>query len=285
MRLDATHNSQLTTYNSRFGSLYLTRHRLYSPVLRRFLSADPLGIDGGLNLYAYANGDPLAYIDPLGLCASDGDGWTRIGGFFQMIGGAAESALGYGFAVASAETGLGIAAGLAVGIHGSDVATAGFYTMVNGVPQDTLTSQGLQSIGVPQDWANGIDAGVSMAGTMGVGMVPSGIDTSTHMAINDSIKIPVSHWGSQEIQPGSYVVMGENSFFNYFRSGKWQPGFGNQFASPKSGFTVYVSPETLKAPSKAASASSIFDSFLMDPIKGGLFGQRSYWGPAIRKVP
>ena len=69
-----------------FTTLYLTRHRLYSPVLRRFLSADPLGVDGGLNLYAYANGDPLAYIDPLGLCASDSDWGTRIGNFFGMIG-------------------------------------------------------------------------------------------------------------------------------------------------------------------------------------------------------
>ena len=43
----------------------------------------------------------------------------------------------YGFAVASAETGFGITAGVAVGLHGSDVATAGFYTMVNGVPQDS----------------------------------------------------------------------------------------------------------------------------------------------------
>ena len=61
-----------------FSTLYLTRHRLYSPVLRRFLSADPLGIDGGLNLYAYANGDPLAYIDPLGLCASDDKWYDRL---------------------------------------------------------------------------------------------------------------------------------------------------------------------------------------------------------------
>lgn len=67
---------------STFGQLYLTRHRLYSPVLRRFLSADPLGIDGGLNLYAYANGDPLAYIDPLGLCATGGS----LPGFFDAIG-------------------------------------------------------------------------------------------------------------------------------------------------------------------------------------------------------
>lgn len=93
----------------------------------------------------------------------DGDG---------MRAGTVESTLGYGFAVDSAETGVGIAAGVAVGLHGTDVAYAGYYTMVNGVPQDTLTSQGLQAVGVPQDWANGVDAGISMAGTMGVGAVP-----------------------------------------------------------------------------------------------------------------
>jgi len=165
---------QLTTPNSQLTTLYLTRHRLYSPVLRRFLSADPLGIDGGLNLYAYANCDPLAYIDPLGLCAMGGDGWTRIAGFFQMIGGGVEATVGYGFAGLTAETGVGIAAGVAVGLHGTDVAIAGYYAMVNGVPQDTLTSQGLQAVGVPQDWANGIDAGVSMVGTMGVGAAARG---------------------------------------------------------------------------------------------------------------
>ena len=57
------------TVPSAFGQMYLTRHRLYSPVLRRFLSADPIGIYGGLNLYMYANGNPIAYIDPLGFCA------------------------------------------------------------------------------------------------------------------------------------------------------------------------------------------------------------------------
>jgi RHS repeat-associated protein len=48
-------------------SLYLTRHRLYSATLKRFLSSDPMGLSGGLNLYAYGEGDPLSYIDPLGL--------------------------------------------------------------------------------------------------------------------------------------------------------------------------------------------------------------------------
>jgi len=50
--------------------MYLTRHRLYSATLNRFLSADPLGIEGGFNLYQYGEGNPMAYIDPLGLCTS-----------------------------------------------------------------------------------------------------------------------------------------------------------------------------------------------------------------------
>ena len=55
------------------GDLYLTRHRLYSPAQQRFLSVDPMGLSGGLNLFAYGKGNPLAYIDPLGLCAEKKD--------------------------------------------------------------------------------------------------------------------------------------------------------------------------------------------------------------------
>jgi len=57
-------------FNVGGGSLYLTRHRLYSASLCRFLSQDPLGLDGGPNLYAYCMGNPLAYIDPQGLAIS-----------------------------------------------------------------------------------------------------------------------------------------------------------------------------------------------------------------------
>ncbi len=87
---------------------------------------------------------------------------------FDVVGGA-EAAVGYGFAGLSAETGVGIAAGVAVGLHGTDVAIAGYNAMANGVSQDTLTSQGLQAVGVPQDWANGVDVGISVIGTIGVG--------------------------------------------------------------------------------------------------------------------
>jgi len=63
------HGVQRVAVSGHLGPLYLTRHRLYSASLQRFLSPDPLGPVGGLNLYAYAEGDPLSYIDPLGLCA------------------------------------------------------------------------------------------------------------------------------------------------------------------------------------------------------------------------
>ena len=66
--------------------LYLTRHRLYSATLNRFLATDPAGLSGGLNLYAYCEGDPLAYVDPPGLCATSDGG--LMGGLLNLIGGA-----------------------------------------------------------------------------------------------------------------------------------------------------------------------------------------------------
>lgn len=46
--------------------LYHNRARAYSPTLGRFLQADPIGTDGGINLYAYVNNDPLNMVDPKG---------------------------------------------------------------------------------------------------------------------------------------------------------------------------------------------------------------------------
>lgn len=48
--------------------LYEYRHRYYDPSLGRFISRDPAGYAFGLNLYAYLNGNPMAFIDPFGLC-------------------------------------------------------------------------------------------------------------------------------------------------------------------------------------------------------------------------
>jgi hypothetical protein len=44
------------------------RNRWYDPQTGRFLSQDPIGLAGGVNLYAYAGNNPASYSDPFGLC-------------------------------------------------------------------------------------------------------------------------------------------------------------------------------------------------------------------------
>jgi RHS repeat-associated protein len=47
--------------------LYYYRARYYSGRFGKFISRDPIGLEGGVNPYAYAGGNPLIYSDPLGL--------------------------------------------------------------------------------------------------------------------------------------------------------------------------------------------------------------------------
>ncbi len=60
-------------YKARFGyytdletGLQLLTHRYYDPNTGRFLTHDPIGFEGGINLYVYVTNNPVLLIDPLG---------------------------------------------------------------------------------------------------------------------------------------------------------------------------------------------------------------------------
>lgn len=88
---DPDGNGQTVTFSLRYAGqyadvetgLYQNGFRTYDPTTGRYLESDPIGLDGGLNTYAYAGGNPIRYTDPLGL-----DYWLE---------GADESESGAGF--------------------------------------------------------------------------------------------------------------------------------------------------------------------------------------------
>jgi RHS repeat-associated protein len=69
------HEASTIVNNLRFPGQYYDEetgfhqnwHRDYDPSTGRYLEADPIGLRGGLNLYVYANGNPVMMEDPEGL--------------------------------------------------------------------------------------------------------------------------------------------------------------------------------------------------------------------------
>jgi len=74
---DPDGDGQHFTLNLRFpgqyydeeSGLHYNHFRYYDPSTGRYITSDPIGLDGGLNTYLYVNANPLIYIDPNGLGA------------------------------------------------------------------------------------------------------------------------------------------------------------------------------------------------------------------------
>ena len=103
-------------FNLRFPGQYYDQetqthynyHRDYHPQTGRYLQSDPIGLEGGINPYAYVSGNPMRWIDPEGFATA------VVGGLgFGASSGAAVGA-GAGVAAGAAVAGAGVA-GYAVG--------------------------------------------------------------------------------------------------------------------------------------------------------------------------
>ncbi|HET7233590.1 MAG TPA: RHS repeat-associated core domain-containing protein [Longimicrobium sp.] len=55
------------------SGLMFRRNRYYDAASGRFTQEDPIGLAGGLNAYGFAEGDPVTFTDPMGLCPPVGD--------------------------------------------------------------------------------------------------------------------------------------------------------------------------------------------------------------------
>lgn len=58
-------------YEDGEAGLYYNFHRYYDPSTGRYTAVDPLGLEGGINVYTYAYSSPIHRVDPLGLRPSD----------------------------------------------------------------------------------------------------------------------------------------------------------------------------------------------------------------------
>ncbi len=169
------------------GLLYM-RARYYDPKIGRFLSEDPSGFDGGLNLYAYVGGNPIMGVDPSGLfTASVGIYGSAALGF----GGGGGTALNFGYSekdgfsfslTGTAQGGAVAGAGASVGV-GFTYTTANNVNQLNGI-SSTTGRAGLGPISV-EGFKDSNYAGGTLTFDIGkpVGYTAGSVNASTTSAI------------------------------------------------------------------------------------------------------
>ena len=148
-----TGGSDVFTYGAQWGyytdgetSLVLCGHRYYDPAQGRWLTRDPIGYAGGVDLYAYCENGPVTWVDAVGYWGS-GIAFAGGGAGGVVVGGAA-----------SASAGGGVFWGGPGGTSAGSYGAAGYF---GGGP---AWSTGFPSVPGCTDFAVGASGGVGVGG-------------------------------------------------------------------------------------------------------------------------
>jgi RHS repeat-associated protein len=222
-------------------------HRVYDPYTGRWLTRDPIGYAGGINLYEYAEDQPDVISDPSGLDPDDDD--TDI----------PDSQIGMlGDEYAAPFTGPGGAANVQGLLSANPITEAGYQAYNAATGCNAATGQ---SLGV---WGRlgAAAAAIGTLATLDVGGAGEGLPEG----VAPKQTVTVSRWGRPGLEPGDWVMLGKPNLWNYIKSFKWQPGAGNEFAPFRSGQGYEIFPDQISWPS----------GWGIEGWWKGLFGQRRF---------
>jgi len=225
------------------AGIYAYLFRFHDPNLQRWLTKDPIGLRGGRNVFAFVGNNPISRIDPLGLEGNP------ISSTLPGLSGSWNSN----------PTGPG---GMFYG--------PGYLWIP---PQPLLPPYPYPTYPQPAGadywdtkWGGWAESGLQSDPVMDVALFGIGPAMRGSALRVCPATVPVSRWGRLGLQPGDWVMNEPKNPWNYLRSGKWQPGWGNEFAPYGSGMQYEVPPSALQWSS----------GWGLDGRWKGLFGQRIY---------
>lgn len=139
----------------------MSRWYAYDALTGRFTQEDPIGLAGGLNLYGYANGDPVNFADPFGLCIPWPSCALVAAGAGARAGTLGGAVIGTIFGTPGAGTAAGASVGRVLGAAiGFGVATAGAAWLAStsdgweGLSPEELKGKSPEEVdkAIPEDW-------------------------------------------------------------------------------------------------------------------------------------
>jgi RHS repeat-associated protein len=260
------------------GGLDYMHARFYDYSMGRFLSVDPIPNSVGLdapqswNRYSYALNNPVGNIDPDGRCTvTQIDGSThRDDSIFCLEVTASSPPPHWSSSELRSRAEAANQAALQdflrnVGEIQNSVGQVlhfGQYPSVVSA-RSIMDDRAMQFVDISDEAADAMEPGLAFyaAAAAPTGKLPGPLDDI----------VTVSRWGRPGLEGGDWVMKGRESAWNYFWSGKWQPGLGNRFAPFSSGQSHRVLNSSLRWPR----------GWGVDGWIKGLLGQRRYVSPGM----